>query len=314
MSCVGQVAAFDLAARGITDRLLLLEQEPQKSRYGRVFVGSPQQARGRAFRVVFVPGLAERMFPQKPHEDPMMLDREMRAPLSLARRSRGEGGADLANQEDRGRAERLLLRLAVGSATERLWLSYPRVDMSESRPRVPSFYALDVMRAITGRIPNHEQLQESAAKEGDAGLAWPAPADASTAIDDLEHDLSVLRLLLQEEPAKVRGHAHYLLRLNDCLKRSVTARWGRARAQWTPFDGVTRVNSLTQPLLESQRLGARPYSLSALQKFSSCPYQFLLSAIYRLEPAQEPEPLQKLDPLTRGALFSEVQAGVLSEK
>jgi len=48
--------------------------------------------------------------------------------------------------------------------------------------------------------------------------------------------------------------------------------------------------------------------LSALQKFSTCPYQFLLSAIYRLEPAQEPEPLQKLDPLTRGALFHTVQA------
>ena len=287
----------------ISDRLLQLEQEPQKSRYGRVFVGSPHQARGRAFRVVFVPGLAERMFPQKPHEDPMMLDREMRAPLA----------ADLADQEDRGRAERLLLRLAVGAATERLWLSYPRVDISESRPRVPSFYALDVMRAITGRIPDHEQLQEAAAKEGGAGLAWPAPAEAATAIDDLEHDLSVLRHLLEQEPGRVRGHAHYLLRLNEYLKRSVTARWGRARAQWTAYDGITRVNSLTKPLLDAQRLNARPYSLSALQKFSSCPYQFLLSAIYRLEPAQEPEPLQKLDPLTRGALFHEVQAEFFRE-
>jgi tetratricopeptide (TPR) repeat protein len=45
-----------------------------------------------------------------------------------------------------------------------------------------------------------------------------------------------------------------------------------------------------------------------LQKFSTCPYQFLLSAIYRLEPSQDPEPLQKLDPLTRGALFHKVQA------
>ena len=297
MGAIGPVS-LDEARDVISDRLLLLEHEPLKSRYGRVFVGSPHQARGRTFRVVFVPGLAERMFPQKPHEDPMMLDREMRTPLA----------ADLANQEDRGRAERLLLRLAVGAATERLWLSYPRVDIAESRPRVPSFYALDVMRAITGRVPNHEQLQEAAAKEGGAGLAWPAPDAAAMAIDDLEHDLSVLRSLLQEDPAKVRGQAHYLLRLNDYLKRSVTARWGRARSQWTPFDGVTRINSLTKPMLETQRLNARPYSLSALQRFASCPYQFLLSAIYRLEPAEEPEPLQKLDPLTRGALFHEVQA------
>ncbi|HVJ26905.1 MAG TPA: PD-(D/E)XK nuclease family protein [Vicinamibacterales bacterium] len=285
----------------IAERLLLLENEPPKSRYGRVFVGGPQQARGRTFKVVFVPGLAERMFPQKPHEDPMMLDEELRLPLV-------DKGADLAMQQSRAQAERLLLRLAVGSATERLWLSYPRIEMAESRPRVPSFYALDVMRAITGRIPDHEELQESAASEGGAGLAWPSPADPAVAIDDLEHDLAVLRELLAAEPAKVRGHAHYLLQLNENLKRSVTARWGRARSQWTPFDGVTRVNSNTQTMLESQRLGTRAYSLSALQKFSSCPYQFLLSAIYRLEPAEEPEPLQKLDPLTRGALFHEVQA------
>jgi ATP-dependent helicase/nuclease subunit B len=302
MSAIGPVSV-DEARDVLSDRLLQLEHESLKSRYGRVFVGSPHQARGRTFRVVFVPGLAERMFPQKPHEDPMMLDRELRVPL----------GADLATQEDRGRAERLLLRLAVGSATERLWLSYPRVDMSESRPRVPSFYALDVMRAITGRIPNHEQLQDAAAKEGGAGLAWPAPERAATAIDDLEHDLAVLRELLQENPARVRGQAHYLLRLNEYLKRSVSARWGRARPQWTPFDGITRVNSLTRPMLETQRLAARPYSLSALQKFAACPYQFLLSAIYRLEPAEEPEPLQKLDPLTRGALFHEVQAEFFRE-
>lgn len=228
----------------------------------------------------------------------MMLDEEMRRPLQ----------AGLVEQDDRAKAERLLLRLAVGCATEGLWLSYPRIEIAESRPRVPSFYALDVMRAITGQIPNHEALQERAAEQGGASLAWPSPLDPTTAIDDLEHDLAVLRELLQADGGKVRGHAHYLLKLNPNLKRSVTARWGRARSQWTPFDGITRINSLTKPMLDLQRLNARPYSLSALQKFSACPYQFLLSAIYRLEPAEEPEPLQKLDPLTRGALFHEVQA------
>jgi hypothetical protein len=298
MSDIGPIS-LEEARDVLSDRLLTLETDPPRHRYGRVFVGSPLQGRGRTFRVVFVPGLAERMFPQKPHEDPMLLDDEMRVPL----------GAGLAVQEDRGRAERLLLRLAVGAPTERLWLSYPRIDIAESRPRVPSFYALDIMRAITGRIPNHEELQERAAVDGGAGLAWPSPEEPARAIDDLEHDLSVLRQLLQvENPALVRGHAHYLLRLNDALKRSVTARWARGRSQWTPLDGITRVTGMTRPLLESQRLAARPYSLSALQKFASCPYQFLLSAIYRLEPAEEPEPLQKLDPLTRGALFHEVQA------
>ncbi len=298
MSAIGPVP-LDEARDVIADRLRSMEIDPPRSRYGRVFVGSPHQARGRAFRVVFVAGLAERMFPQRPHEDPMLLDAEMRIPL----------GAGLVVQEDRARTERLLLRLAVGAATDRLWLSYPRIEMAESRPRVPSFYALDVMRAITGQVPKHEALQEAAAAAGGAGLAWPAPDDPSAAIDDLEHDLAVLRELLQVEPrARVRGHAHYLLRLNDALKRSVSARWARGRSMWTQYDGITRVTGMTRPLLQTQRLGARPYSLSALQKFSACPYQFLLSAIYRLEPTDEPEPLQKLDPLTRGSIFHEMQA------
>ena len=298
MSEIGPVS-LEEARDVIADRLLALEMDPPRHRYGRVFVGSPQQARGRTFRVVFVAGLAERMFPQKPHEDPMLLDQEMRVPLA----------AGLAVQETRGRMERLLLRLAVGAPTERLWLSYPRIDIAESRPRVPSFYALDVVRAISGKIPHHEELQERAVSEGGAMLAWPSPHDSARAIDDLEHDLAVLReLLLADNPKSVRGHAHYLLRLNDALKRSVTTRWARARPSWTAFDGITRVTGMTTPLLVTQRLSARPYSLSALQKFSTCPYQFLLSAIYRLEPAQDPEPLQKLDPLTRGALFHQVQA------
>lgn len=297
MSEIGPIT-LEEARDVIAERLLLLEKDPPKSRYGKVFVGSPQQARGRTFRVVFVPGLAERMFPQKPHEDPMMLDHELRMPLA----------AGLPTQKERGQAERLLLRLAVGAATDRLWLSYPRVEIAESRPRVPSFYALDVMRAITGRIPNHEELQESAAERGGAGLAWPSPVDPAVAIDDLEHDLAVLRQLLQADSRKVRGHAHYLLKLNANLRRAVTTRWARARSQWTPFDGITRVNSHTEAMLKSQRLNERAYSLSALQRFAACPYQFLLASIYRLEPLEEPEPLQKLDPLTRGALFHEVQA------
>jgi ATP-dependent helicase/nuclease subunit B len=298
MAEIGPVS-LDEARDVLADRLLAIQREPPRSRFGTVFVGSPHQARGRTFRVVFVPGLAERMFPQKPREDPMLLDREMRQPLD----------AGLPIQEDRARTERLLLHLAIGAPTERLWLSYPRMEMSESRPRVLSFYALDVLRAVTGRIPDHEEVDADAARLGGASLAWPAPSHAGAAIDDLEHDLAVLRDLTATSPrTSVRGHANYLLRLNDSLRRSVSARWARSRSNWSPSDGLVRITSVTQPILATQRLNARPYSLSALQRFAACPLQFLLSAVYRLEPNEEPEPLQRLDPLTRGAIFHEAQA------
>jgi RecB family exonuclease len=301
MAAIGPVT-LDEVRDVLSDRLRTLEEHPATDRYGRVFVGSPHQARGRAFQVVFVPGLAERLFPQKLREDPMLLDLEMRAPLQ----------AGLALQEDRAKTERLLLRLAVGAATERLWLSYPRLDVAGARPRVPSFYVLDVMRAITGEIPNHETLQRNAAAAGGARLDWPAPANPAAAIDDVEHDLATLRELLEAPDRRaVRGHAHYLLDLNDALRRAVTSRWVRAAARWRQHDGLVRAAPPIKPLLEAQRLGSRPYSVSALQKFTTCPYQFVLSAIYRLAPNEPPEPLQRVDPLTRGALFHEVQAGLL---
>jgi CRISPR/Cas system-associated exonuclease Cas4 (RecB family) len=297
---MAEVGPIDLdeARRVLGERLLLVETEPPARRFGRVFVGTPQQARGRSFRVVFVPGLAERMFPQKPREDPLLLD-DLRAAADGA----------LATQRQRLEVERLLLQLAAGAASERLFVSYPRIELSEARARVPSFYALDVMRAATGRVPDHEVLEERARLAGNATLAWPAPPDPAAAIDDQEHDLAVLRRLLDEpDRAAVRGHAHYLLKLNECLRRSVVDRWARGERRWSPSDGLTRVTPHIQAALSAERLTARSFSLSSLQRFSACPYQFLLAAVYRLHPLDRPEPLQRMDPLARGSIFHEIQA------
>jgi ATP-dependent helicase/nuclease subunit B len=295
MAAVGPVTLAEVRDV-LADRLAALEVEPPAHRYGRVFVCNPDQIRGRAFRVAFVPGLAERLFPQKLREDPLLLD-------DLRR----EIGAELTLQDDRAEHERLLLRLAVGVATERLYVSFPRIETAEARARVPSFYALEVMRAVTGRVPDHQQLELEASEEANAGLAWPAPQRPEEAIDDFEHDLSVLRLLMRSE-GDVKGHAHYMLRLNDCVRRSASERWARARPRWSEYDGLVRVTDATRPFLQSQRLGARPYSVSALQNYAYCPYRFLLSSLYRLEPLEEPEPLERMDPLTKGSLFHEVLA------
>lgn len=296
---MADVGPIDLAEvrRVLGDRLLAVESGPAGRRAGRVFVGTPEQARGRGFRVVFVPGLAERMFPQKPREDPLLLDGP-RAVLSPR----------LATQHRRLTTERLQLQLAVGAAADRLYVSYPRIDLAEARARVPSFYALEIVRAITGEVPDHEVLERQARDTGSASLAWPAPERPEDAIDEQEHDLAVLRRLLDEsDPSKVRGHAHYLLKLNEALRRSVIARWRRGEQRWSAYDGIPGPTVHTQAALAARRLSARSYSASALQRFSACPYQFVLNAFYRLQPLVQPEPLQQMDPLTRGSLFHEVQ-------
>ena len=300
MAAVGPIALTEVCDV-LADRLRSLEIEPPAYRYGRVFIASPHQARGRAFRVVFVPGLAERLFPQKLREDPLLLD-DLRRQV----------GCDLPVQDDRAELERLLLRLALGAAVDRLYVSFPRIESSEARARVPSFYALDIMRAVTGRVPDHQTLERRAAHEAEASLAWPAPTSPDDAIDDFEHDLSVLRSLMRKN-GDVRGRAHYMLKLNDCLRRSVTERWARARNAWSHLDGLVRMTDATRPFLQTQRLGRRPYSVTALQQYAACPYRFLLSALYRLSPLEQPEPLQRIDPLTKGSLFHQVQAELYRE-
>src|SRR5690606_24302362 len=77
MAAIGPVSLAE-ARDVLRDRLLTLAWDPPARRYGSVFVGTPHQARGRSFRVVFVPGLAERIVPQRPREDPLLLDSRRR--------------------------------------------------------------------------------------------------------------------------------------------------------------------------------------------------------------------------------------------
>jgi hypothetical protein len=77
--------SIDEVRRVLTERLRSVDGEPPARRYGRVFVGSPAQARGRSFRVVFVPGLAERMFPAKIRSGPAHAGRGARAGRTCAR-------------------------------------------------------------------------------------------------------------------------------------------------------------------------------------------------------------------------------------
>lgn len=303
LSAVGPVSLEELR-EVLAERLSTLQEKVPARRYGRVFIAPPAQLRGRSFEVVFVPGLAERIFPQRPREDPMLLD-ALRTLLSTA----------IVTQADRGRRERLQLQLAAGATRTRLHLSYPRIEVAEARPRVPSFYGLDIERAITGRIPDSEEFERRTAMVSQARLSWPAPRDPSMAIDDVEHDLAVLGLLLHEaKPSRVKGRARYLFELNGSLARSLRSRWARWETKgWSPADGLVRVTEATKAALAQQRLTARPYSVSALQKFATCPYQFLLSAIQRLEPRKEAIALERLDPLTRGRIFHRVQAELLRE-
>jgi len=294
-------ASLDEVRHVLAERLTRLEDPPAPRRYGAVFAASPHHARAMSFEVVIVPGLAERIFPQKLIEDPILLD-AARAAL----------GDQLIRNEDRVARERLALRIAVGAAEQRVMFSYPRVDLDQGRPRVPSFYALEVLRAAEGRLPGFDELARRASAPAATGPTWPAPALPDDAIDDAEFDLAVLDKLIGRDSETTRGAAHYLLGANEYLGRALRTRARRWLRRWTPADGLVDPEPRTLAALGRHQLAARSYSPTALQNFAACPYKFFLQAIHRLEPREEPVAIEVIDPLTRGGLFAEVQYEILS--
>jgi ATP-dependent helicase/nuclease subunit B len=296
MRDVGPVDLDEVVA-ALGERLRFLRREPPGRRYGRVFVGAVEDARGRAFEVVFLPGLAEGLFPRKVVEDPLLLDEQRR------RVSPG-----LERRDGRVARERLLLRIAA-AAGSRLVVSYPRLEVSQGRPRVPSFYALEVVRAAEGRLPDLREFERRAAAGAEARLGWPAPRDEQQAIDDAEYDLATLDRLLDDRSSPA-GAARYLIEVNPHLGRSLRARWKRWSRRWSDADGIVDPDEATGAALAIHRLSARPYSPSALERFAACPYQFLLYAIHRLRRREESVALEHMDPLTRGALFHSAQFAV----
>jgi ATP-dependent helicase/nuclease subunit B len=290
-------ATLEEVADVLSDRMRFLREEPPQRRYGCVFVGSVEEARGREFGVVFLPALAEGLFPQRALEDPLLLDHFRRAI-----------GEHLRLRDDRAAEERLRLHLAVAAARDRLVASYPRMDVAEARPRVPSFYALELPRAIEGSLPELDEFERHARDASPARLNWPAPREAADAIDDAEYDLAMLGRSVESSTG-----SRYLVEANPHLARSLRARWKRWAPKWTEADGLVTADKAALAALSQHRLTARAWSPSALQQFAVCPYKFALHGIHGLRPREESEPLEQMDPLTRGSFFHTVQFELLGE-
>jgi CRISPR/Cas system-associated exonuclease Cas4 (RecB family) len=300
----------------LSEKMGSLRTDPPRRRYGHVFVGSIDEARGRAFDAVFLPGLAEGLFPRRALEDPLLLDEhriklqpgKSQPDLETSASPYGKSPTcPLDTQSHRIARERMLLRSAAAAATQHLVVSYPRMDVTEARPRVPSFYALEILRAAEGRLPSLREFKERAAASAHTRLDWPAPADPAIAIDDAEYDLASLQAALKLPSESAKGSARYLMEVNESLARSLRTRGRRWRNRWTSADGLVDPDVATLKALEAHRFSQRSYSPSSLQHFAACPYRFLLQGIFQFRPREAPVPLEQMDPLTRGALFHEVQ-------
>jgi ATP-dependent helicase/nuclease subunit B len=291
----GTPVGVTFVRRTLEARLVSLTTKETSNPYGKVFVGPIDELRGLRFDTVFVPGIAERMFPQKLTQDPI-LSEDVRATL----------GHHIATRQNRAEAERALLRLAVGAATAKVFVSYPRLDVEQARPRTPSFYGLELVRAARGRVLGFEEFAASAGRD-ETRLGWPAPNDKALAIDNAEHDLALLEQVLSKPESESIGMARYLLTANDHLARALRFRAKRWLKSFSAADGLVDPYPAARAAMAAHGLTARSFSPTALQNYAACPYRFFLYAVHKLAPREEPEAIEELDALSKGSLVHETQ-------
>jgi len=292
MSSLGPVG-LDEVRTVLGPKLGELERRgPVDGTHGAVWVGGIDDARGRDFDVVFVPGVAERVFPARFQEDPLLPD-ALRAQISPRLRTRTSSAFE----------ERTRLALAAGAPRHRLHVSFPRLDPEGTRVRLPSFYVLELARALEGRMPSLESLSHSP----------PAAASPGAAIDAAEYDLRTFDAWFSEPRAVRAGALGYLLDEAPAFARATRAHWARWDARrWRPQDGMVEPDPAALAVLGDHLPSRRATSATALEAFSACPYQFFLRSVVRLEPRPVEASAGRLDPAQRGALMHDVQARFLT--
>ncbi len=237
---------------------------------GRVRVVEPYETRQFPARFVAVMGLTERVFPRRITEDPFFRDSER---IVLRRVS----GFDLEEQRGRTDDERLLFYFAVTAPREQLILSFPRT--SDESDALPSFY-LDEVRSLFSRGWQEHLVTVSRT------LADVAPRSEEV-VSDADRLLSACANLFdptgstREELRRCQEGAIVLLR--QALEGDKAGGTCVLRSRCEPS-----LPKIKDPgLREAFSLGKSVYSVSELEAFRRCPFQYLMRYVWRLNSDDE---------------------------
>lgn len=266
------------------------------------------RARGIPFRIVVLPGMVEKEFPPLVRPDAILLDHEREA-LNRALTGSEAGPIPLKSRR-RLEEEKLLFRLAVGAATERLILTYPRLEMVTARERLPSSFLLATVEALTGERADFAALERFRGHER-IPLSRIASEEPGDALDEVEFYLS--RALGDLKVGKPRSILH-MRDASPTLARALkleAERWGKR--VFTCYDGFLCNKEARKELKECYSIIDKEVSPTRLETYATCPYQYLLGNIMNLESFIEPERAHELSALDRGAIVHDILYKFLTE-
>ncbi|MHB0998847.1 MAG: PD-(D/E)XK nuclease family protein [Armatimonadota bacterium] len=236
---------------------------------------------GRKFKVIFVVGMLEKIFPRQHGEDPFLRDSERavlneflpnKLPLSTEARD----------------YERYLFCSVCESALERLYLCYPAADVS-AKDSLPSFYLEDVKALFNSNIRTiTRDLREvvppvEKAESSEALLAGTVLGCCSTDGNPLQQEISAV--------------AYNLL-------------IGAKRLSPQDFVWSHEIESRLSDVKILDHISSRPpvFRVSGLENYGSCPFSYFCQSELKLSEVEE-EP----GALERGSILHSVLFTLYSE-
>lgn len=266
------------------------EQETQNG----VFISDLATVSGIPFRAVIVPGLIEGRFPQTVRQDPFLLDAERQhlAEVLLC---------DLQQRYRQGEAERLLFTRTLHSATERLILTYPRLDYASGRSQVPSSYLLRVVEAMSGRYATLSDLEDWSETVPLTPLYNGPP---QRALDASEFHLASIERARAREDTTSLGYLPLIVPFFPQALEALHERWEIPRL--TPFDGMIEDEAVLLAVHRRLFPVGMTLSASALETYARCPFRYFLNTVLGVVPQEDPELLLTIQPRERGALLHEI--------
>ncbi|MEC4674600.1 MAG: PD-(D/E)XK nuclease family protein [Nitrospirota bacterium] len=248
-----------------------------------VWVLDAMAARGLSFRVLFVMGLTENVFPRHIREDAFLRDEVRR----WTNESLGYKVPEkLAGYDE----EKLLFYLLVNSASKFLILLYQRSDQS-GHPQIPSSYLNDVQRCLGSVLPVvvPRQLSQKCIALRQYETRHLTPREFRTAW-----------LLKRHRPTASwkDGYA-----IGDVLEQGMTSLHAQEshRDQLGQYDGVT--GFLPSFWTKLQEKGLSP---TALETYARCPFQYFAKQVLGLQPLPIANHDNELEPREVGNLAHEV--------
>lgn len=257
-----------------------------------VKVFDAMSARGIPFRVLFVLGLNEKIFPRAISEEPFLRDH--------VRRKLTEVLGNVIPEKLRGYEEELLLfSFLLNAAQERLYLLYERSDEA-GKPKVPSHYLMDIFQSLKATSPQEKHNREKSAYEeyiprgikdklGNRELSLLTPGEIGTYLA-LERIDATNFLKAFKKSGRIFEHAQSALNSQEGYY-----------SQLTPYDGI--VGDISQWWEEWIRHGVSP---TALSSYGVCPFKFFMERALGLESLEEPEMVDEIPSVDIGNLYHNI--------